>query len=58
MALPRLNLRSAIEWQDVWSSFDSRRNARASEGAHDVAAMIAAAANEPDMFGGAGVAAE
>ena len=44
--------------QDVWSSFDSRRNAHASEGAHDVAAMIAAAANEPDMFGGAGVAAE
>ena len=31
-------------------------NARASEGAHDVAALIAAAANEPDMFGG--VAAE
>ena len=45
-------------WQDVWSSFDSRRDARASEGAHEVAAMIAAAANEPDMFGSAGVAAE
>ena len=58
MASPCLNLRSAIGRQDVWSSFDSRRDARASEGAHDVAAMIAAAANEPDMFGGAGVAAE
>ena len=47
-----------VNRQDMWSSFDARRNARASEGAHDVAAMIAAAANEPDMFGSAGVAAE
>ena len=47
-----------VNRQDMWSSFDARRNAHASEGAHDVAAMIAAAANEPDMFGSAGVAAE
>ena len=47
-----------LNGQNVRSSLDSRRNARASEGAHDVAAMIAAAAIEPDMFGSAGVAAE
>jgi ribonucleoside-diphosphate reductase beta chain len=44
-------------WQDVWSSFDSRRNAKASEGANDVADAEAAAANEPELFG-QGVAAE
>ena len=44
--------------QDVRSNFDSRRDAKASDSVNDVAAMIAAAANEPDMFGGAGVAAE
>ena len=43
---------------DEWSSFDQSRNAKASEGANDVADAIEAAANEPDMFGGAGVAAE
>ena len=41
----------------VWSSFDQRRNAKASEGANDVADAAAAAANEPELFG-AGVAAE
>ena len=42
--------------QDVWSSFDSRRNARAGEGANDLADAEAAATNEPELFGG--VAAE
>ena len=37
--------------QDVWSSFDQRRNARAGEGANDVADAEAAAANEPELFG-------
>ena len=41
-----------------WSSFDSRRNARASEGANDVTDAIEAAANKPDMFGSAGVVTE
>ena len=41
----------------VWSSFDQRRNAKASEGANDVADAEAAAANEPELFG-QGVAAE
>ena len=45
-------------WQDVWSSFDSRRNAKAGDGANDVAEAAAAAANEPELFGGTGVAAE
>lgn len=38
-------------WNDVWSSFDQRRKAKANDGANDVAAEP-----EPDMFGG--VAAE
>ena len=41
----------------VRSSFNSRRNAKASEGANDVADAEAAAANEPELFG-QGVAAE
>ena len=41
----------------VSSSFDQRRNAKASEGANDVADAEAAAANEPELFG-QGVAAE
>ena len=41
--------------QDVWSSFDSRRNAKAGDGANDVA-DAEAAVNEPELFGG--VAAE
>ena len=45
-------------WQDVWSSFDRRRNAKAGDGANDVAdAEAAAAALEPQLFG-EGVAAE
>ena len=43
--------------QDVWSSFDQRRNAKAGDGANDVADAEAAAANEPELFG-QGVAAE
>ena len=43
--------------QDVWSSFDQRRNAKAGDGANDVAEAEAAAANEPELFG-QGVAAE
>jgi hypothetical protein len=39
----------------VWSSFDSRRNAKASDGANDKGGDEA---GEPDMFGSAGVAAE
>ncbi|MFN6935540.1 MAG: ribonucleotide-diphosphate reductase subunit beta, partial [Tsuneonella sp.] len=35
-------------WNDVWSSFDSRRKAKVSDGANDVAD-----ASEPDMFGDA-----
>ena len=58
MASPSLNLRGVIGWQDVWSSFDSRRNAKAGDGANDVAEAAAAAANEPELFGGTGVAAE
>ena len=42
--------------QDVWSSSDSRRNAKAGDGANDVADAEAAAANGPELFGG--VAAE
>ena len=42
--------------QDVWWSFDSRRNAKAGDGADDIADARAAAANEPELFGG--VAAE
>ena len=42
--------------QDVWASFDSRRNAKAGDGANNVADAEAAAANEPELFGG--VAAE
>jgi ribonucleoside-diphosphate reductase beta chain len=42
-------------WQDMWSSFDARRKARSEvAGANDVGVD---AASEPDMFGGAGVAA-
>ena len=44
-------------WQDVWSSFDQRRNARAGYGANDVADAEAAAVNTPELFG-QGVAAE
>ena len=51
MASPCLNLRGAIRWQDVWPSFDKRRNAKAGEGANDVAVAEAAAANEPELFG-------
>ena len=40
--------------QDVWASFDSRRNAKAGDGAKDV--VDAEAANGPELFGG--VAAE
>ena len=43
--------------QAEWSSFDQRRNARAGDGANDVADAEAAAANEPELFG-QGVAAE
>jgi ribonucleoside-diphosphate reductase beta chain len=39
-------------WQDVWSSFDQRRKAKASEGANDAGDAADAAASEPDMFGG------
>ena len=49
---------TSANWPDVRSSFDPCRDARASEGANDVADAIEAAANEPDMFGSAGVAAE
>jgi hypothetical protein len=49
---------TSTNWQDVWSSFHSRRDARVSEGANDVADAIEAAANEPELFGSAGVAAE
>ena len=41
----------------VWSSFDQRRNAKAGDGANDVADAEAAASNEPELFG-QGVAAE
>ena len=41
----------------MWSSFDSRRNAKAGDGANDVADAEAAAANELELFG-QGVAAE
>ena len=40
-------------WNDVWSSFDARRKAKAEvSGANDV---VAEDGSEPDMFGGAGV---
>ena len=48
----------SANWQNVWSNFDSRRNAKVEDGANDVVDAQTAAANEPDMFGGAGVAAE
>lgn len=47
----------SASWQDLRSSFDPHRDARASEGANDVAVAIEAAANEPELFG-EGVAAE
>ena len=37
--------------QDVWSSFDSRRNAKAGDGAYDSAEVEAAAANGPELIG-------
>ena len=44
-------------WNDVWSSFDSRRKAKTGEAANEGAAEVEA--GEPDMFGEAGsVAAE
>lgn len=42
----------------VWSSFDQRKNAKAGDGANDVADAEAAAAHEPELFGQTGVAAE
>ena len=47
---------TAANWQDLWSSFDPRRDARASEGANDLDDAIEAATYESDMFGS--VAAE
>ena len=47
----------AVNCSSVRANFDSHRNARASEGANDVADAEAAAANEPELFG-QGVAAE
>ena len=45
-------------WNDVWSNFDQRRNAKAGEAANEAGAGEAEA-GEPDMFGEAGsVAAE
>jgi hypothetical protein len=41
----------AVNCSSDGSSFDSRRNAKASEGANDVADAEAPAANEPELFG-------
>jgi ribonucleoside-diphosphate reductase beta chain len=35
-------------WGDVWTSFDSRRKAKAADGANDVAELVA---SEPGLFG-------
>ena len=43
----------AVNCSSVRASFDSRLNAKASEGANDIAAAEAAAANGPEPFGGA-----
>lgn len=43
----------AVNCSSAQASFDQRHNARASEGANDVADAEAAAANKPELFGGA-----
>ena len=46
----------AGNWNDVWSNFDQRRNAKTGEAANE--AGVGVEAGEPDIFGEAGVAAE